>query len=45
MSRRVLQLSVGLAAIVAMAYGLMSGEAMAVWRKAAYLCLECIGLG
>lgn len=32
-------------AVIAMAVGIYSGEMMTVFRKAAAICMECIGIG
>lgn len=45
MSRRLIQLGLGLAGGLAVAYGVWQGEGVDVWVKAAHICLECIGLG
>jgi hypothetical protein len=33
------------AALLFIAYGVFAGDANDVWRKAAQICLECIGIG
>lgn len=40
-----LRLIVGLVAVVFIAYGAFSGQALATFRKAIRICLECIGIG
>lgn len=41
------RLRFGLAALAAVGliYGLASGQAQAVWQKAVFICMECIGIG
>ncbi len=41
------RLRLGLAALAAagLIYGLASGQAQAVWQKAVFICMECIGIG
>lgn len=41
------RLRVGLAVLAAagLIYGLVSGQAQAVWQKAVFICMECIGIG
>ena len=34
-----------IAAVGAMAFGIFRGEMMAVFTKAAAICMECIGIG
>ncbi|WP_293830689.1 CD1871A family CXXC motif-containing protein [uncultured Phascolarctobacterium sp.] len=34
-----------LSAAAMLAYGICNREYLAVWRKAATICLECIGIG
>ena len=33
------------AAAVLIAFGVMQGDALDVWRKASLICYECIGIG
>ena len=44
-ARTALQLGILAAAGVMIYFGVQNGEMMTVFRKAAMICLECIGIG
>ena len=41
----ILRLLIFAFAVISVIYGVVSGEAESVFRKAASICLECIGIG
>lgn len=43
--QNILRLGLALVALVALIYGVASGQAKAVWQKAVFICMECIGIG
>ncbi|MDO4439129.1 MAG: CD1871A family CXXC motif-containing protein [Eubacteriales bacterium] len=42
---KLLQFGVFFTAVLMMFFGFRSGEADVMFRKAIYICMECIGLG
>jgi hypothetical protein len=43
--RTLLPMALILAALAAAVAGYLAGDPMVIWRKAASVCLECIGVG
>ena len=45
MRMRIIGLGLAVAAIALICAGLSLGQEMSVFRKAIYICMECIGIG
>jgi hypothetical protein len=43
--RRAVQIALTVCALLFVAAGVVLGDAAALWRKAVFVCLECIGIG
>jgi hypothetical protein len=45
MKRLLTQIVIGIAGVSLLCLGVFRGEAVMLLRRAAYICLECIGIG